>query len=213
MITLRQIDAALSLLGLNRSDLSEALNINKSTFNSYFTGKASIPSGRLGEIQKWLEGAGIIFTEQGGVNPNNADIILYKDQIGFQTFMRDVLETTKLKEPDICVSNANERNWQDNIGSFHQVYIDERSKLKRKPSRILVKPGDVYYTATAFAEYRQAPNDAFTENVSFYAYGEKLALINFESKPITVLVLNNPEFAKGFRTTFNFIWNNSAQTL
>lgn len=95
MITLRQIDAALGLLGMSRSDFADKIALNKSTFNSYFTGKASIPSGRLGEIQKWFEGAGIVFTEQGGVNPNTSDIITYEGRQGFQTFMDDVYETAK----------------------------------------------------------------------------------------------------------------------
>lgn len=208
MITPNQIDAALELLGLKRSNLAAALNIKIATFNTYFTGTEMKPS-RNAEIQKWFENAGLIFTPNGGVDIKKDSIVVYEGQQGFIAFMKDVLEESKRGEPNICISNVDEKNGQNNIGDFHQLYIDERARLKISPSKILVKTGDDYHTASQFAEYRESPKGVFTPNVSSYAYGDKLALINFADKPISVVVLNNARFAKEFRSTFEYIWKDA----
>lgn len=208
MVTANQIDAALGLLGMKRSTLAEALGIKIATFNTYFTGTEMKPS-RNAEIQKWFENAGLVFTPNGGIDINKDDIVLYEGQQGFIAFMRDVLAESQNGNPDICVSNVDEKNWQNNIGDFHQEYIDERAKLDIPPSKILVKTGDDYHTASQFAEYRESPEGVFTSNVSSYAYGDKLALINFADKPVSVVVLSNARFAKEFRSTFEYIWKDA----
>jgi hypothetical protein len=208
MITANQIDAALGLLGIKRSNLADALGIKVATFNTYFTGTEMKP-GRNATIQKWFENAGLMFTKNGGIDINKDDVVLYEGKQGFIAFMRDVLEVSKKGNPDICVSNVDESNWQNNIGDFHQEYIDERAKLNIPPSKILVKTGDDYHTASEFAEYRESPEGVFTANVSSYAYEDKLALINFADKPVSVVVLNNTRFSKEFRSTFNYIWKDA----
>lgn len=208
MITSNQIDAALGLLGIKRSNLADALGIKIATFNTYFSGTAMKP-GRNAEIQKWFENAGLVFTKNGGIDVNKDDIVTYQGQQGFIAFMRDVLAVSQKGNPNICVSNVDEKNWQNNIGDFHQEYIDERAKLTIPPSRILVKTGDDYHTASQFAEYRESPKGVFTPNISSYAYGDKLALINFADKPVSVIVLNNARFSKEFRATFEYIWKDA----
>jgi len=211
MITPNQIDAALGLLGLKRSNLADALSIKIATFNTYFTGTEMKP-GRNTVIKKWFENAGLVFTPNGGVDINKDDILVFEGQHGFVAFMRDVLKTSQRGNPDICISNVDEKNWQNNIGDFHQEYIDERSKLNIPPSKILVKTGDDYHTASQFAEYRESPKGVFTPNVSSYAYGNKLALINFDDEPISVVVLKNEKFSKEFRSTFGYIWKDAKRS-
>lgn len=206
MITPTQMRAARAMLNMSQGEVAKSLGIAANTLSNIESGHSDAPASRLKEMQDYYENQGIVFTEQGGVNPNRSDIVRYVGTEGFIAFMKDVLETAKKQEPDICVSNVDERNWQKNIGNFHEKYISERSKLRIQPSRILVKKGDDYWTASQFADYREAPMEAFSENVSFYAYGEKLALIRF-GEEVHVLVLKNVDFANGFRTTFNYIWS------
>ncbi len=209
MISIRQIDAALGLLDLSRSEFSKEIGVNKSTFNSYFTGKASIPSGRLGEIQKWFENAGIVFTEEGGVNPNTSDIVTYEGKQGFQAFMNDVLETVKGGNADVCVSNVDENDFERNLTKeFVEYYRDELSKIKNFNSKILLKEGDDFLTVDGVAQYRGVPANVFSEDAQFYAYGNKLALITFHEESVQVVVLCNKQFADSFRVMFNAIWSN-----
>ncbi len=209
MITTRQIDAGLALLGLNRSDLATSLGVNKSTLNAYFTGQTSVPSGRLAEIQKWLENAGIVFTEDEGVKLNKAEIVKYEGEQGFVSFMTDVLETVKRGNSDVCVSNVDENDFENNLPKeFAEHYRDELSKVKNFSSKILVKEGDDFLTADGIAQYRGVPSEVFSEDASFYAYGDKLALITFHDDSVQILSLHNKQFADSFRVMFNAIWSN-----
>ncbi|MBN8520321.1 MAG: XRE family transcriptional regulator [Alphaproteobacteria bacterium] len=209
VISIRQIDAGLALIGLNRSDLADALGIKKSTLNAYFTGQASIPSGRLGEIQKWLENSGVLFTEDEGVKLNKAEVIKYEGKQGFVAFMTDVMETARKGNIEICVSNVDEKNWENNLPpEFADHYRTEMSKVKNINSKILVREGDDFFTASQFVQYRQIPASIFHKDTSFYAYGDKLALITFHDKSVQIVILKNKEFTDSFKVMFNAIWNN-----
>tara|TARA_B100000508_G_C11358664_1_gene227717 strand:- start:51 stop:695 length:645 start_codon:yes stop_codon:yes gene_type:complete len=209
MITTRQIDAGLALLGLNRSDLATSLGVNKSTLNAYFTGQTSVPSGRLAKIQKWLENAGIVFTEDEGVKLNKAEIVKYEGEQGFVSFMTDVLETVKRGNSDVCVSNVDENDFENNLPKeFAEHYRDELSKVKNFSSKILVKEDDDFLTADGIAKYRGVPSEVFSEDATFYAYGDKLALITFHDDSVQILSLHNKQFADSFRVMFNAIWSN-----
>lgn len=209
MITIRQIDAGLALLGLNRSSLADALGIKKSTMNAYFTGQSSVPSGRLGEIQKWLENSGIVFTEDEGVKLNKAEIIKLEGKQGFVAFMTDVMETARKGNIEICVSNVDEQNWEDNLPpEFAELYRKEMAKVKGLNSKILVKEGDDFLTASDFVEYRSVPDSVFHEDTSFYAYGDNLALITFHDGSVQIVILKNKQFTDSFKVMFNALWNN-----
>ena len=45
---------------------------------------------------------------------------------------------------------------------------------------------------------------------AFYAYGDKLGFLNFSDKKVETLVLNQKEFAQGFRSLFNLAWDRVA---
>lgn len=209
MITTRQIDAGLALLGLNRSDLATSLGVNKSTLNAYFTGQTSVPSGRLAEIQKWLENAGIVFTEDEGVKLNKGEIVKYEGEQGFVSFMTDVLETVKRGDSDVCVSNVDENDFENNLPKeFAEHYRDELAKVKNFSSKILVKEDDNFLTADGIAKYRGIPANVFSEDATFYAFGDKLALLTFHDDSVQILSLHNKLFADSFRVMFNAVWSN-----
>lgn len=210
MISIRQIDAALGLLGLSRSEFSQEIGLNKSTFNSYFTGKASIPSGRLGEIQKWFEGAGIVFTEQGGVNPNTSDILTYEGKQGFQAFMDDVYETAKQCGGDIYLFNSSPRLWHEWLG---EEWYDMHSKRMRALGdkinvKITVEEGDdVLILKTA--KHKCFPKGLY-KNKIFYAYGSKLAFLDFNEDKLRIIVMTQKEFSEIFRVLYDVAWDNVA---
>jgi hypothetical protein len=208
MITIRQIDAALGLLGLNRSDLAEQMGFNKSTFNAYFTGKAQIPSGKLGEIQKWLENSGIAFTEQGGVNPNTSDIIVYEGKQGFKTFMDDVYETAKRFGGNIYLFNSSPRLWYEWLGEEWYAMHSERMKaLGDKISvKITVQEGDDFLILRS-AQHRWFPK-GLSKNKIFYAYGPKLGFLDFSDNALRISVVNQKDFADIFRALYDIAWEN-----
>ena len=210
MITLRQIDAALGLLGLSRSDLAEQLNINKSTFNAYFTGKSKIPSARLEEIQKWLENSGLVFTEQGGVNPNTSDIIIYEGRQGFKTFMDDVYETAKKYGGKIYLFNSRPKLWYDWLGEeWYEMHSQRMKDLGSKVTvKITVQEGDDFLILKS-AAHKWFPK-GLSENKIFYAYGPKLAFLDFDDENIRISVIHQKDFSDIFRTLYDVAWENIA---
>jgi len=213
MISIRQIDAALGLMGLSRSEFSEEIGLNKSTFNSYFTGKASIPSGRLGEIQKWFENAGIVFTEQGGVNPNTSDILTYEGKQGFQAFMDDVYETAKKHGGDIYLFNSRPRLWHEWLGEeWYEMHSQRMKALGDKINvKITVEAGDdVLILKTA--QHKWFPKGLY-KNKIFYAYGNKLAFLDFEEKNLRIIVIKQKEFSEIFRVLYDVAWENVATSV
>ena len=210
MITIRQIDAALGLLGLSRSTFAGEMGLNKSTFNSYFTGKAAIPSDRLGEIQKWFERAGIVFTEQGGVNPNTSDIITYEDKQGFQSFMDDVYETAKTEGGDIYLFNSSPRLWHEWLGEeWYEMHSKRMKTLGDKINvKITVEEGDdVLILKTA--KHKWFPK-GLSKNKIFYAYGSKLAFLDFNENSLRIIVIKQKEFSNIFRVLYDVAWENVA---
>lgn len=208
MITTRQIDAALGLLSRSRKEFAEEFGINASTFNSYFTGKASIPSGRLGEIQKWFEGAGIVFTEEGGVNPNKSDIVTYEGKQGFEAFMDDVYETAKEHGGDICLFNTEPSLWIHHLGAeWYSMHNDRMAKIADKLNiRIALNENDTSFILSS-ATYRWIPKQKWKDK-TFYAYGPKLGLLSFHGDNIKIMIIHEKELADSFRVLFDIAWDN-----
>jgi hypothetical protein len=73
---------------------------------------------------------------------------------------------------------------------------------------MLVKEGDDFLTADSIAQYRGVPTDIFSEDATFYAYGDKLALLTFHDDSVQILSLHNKPFADSFRVMFNAVWSN-----
>lgn len=210
MISIRQIDAALGLLGLSRSDFAAEINLNKSTFNSYFTGKSAIPSGRLGEIQKWFEGAGIVFTEQGGVNPNTSDIMTFEGKQGFMAFMDDVYNSAKKYGGDIYLFNSRPRLWHEWLGKeWYNMHSKRMAALGDKINvKITVEEGDDVLILKS-AKHKWFPKGLY-KNKIFYAYGNKLAFLNFDENSLKISVIKQKEFTDIFRVLYDVAWENVA---
>lgn len=208
MITIRQIDAALGLLGVSRSDLAEQMGFNKSTLNSYFTGKAQIPSGKLGDIQKWLENSGIVFTDQGGVNPNISDIVTYEGVQGFRTFMDDVYETARRYGGGIYLFNSRPKLWYEWLGKeWYDMHSSRMGALgERIQVKITVQEGDSFFILGT-AAHRWFPKRLSKDKI-FYAYGPKLAFLDFSENEISISVVTQKDFADIFRELYDIAWEN-----
>lgn len=208
MITTRQIDAGLALLGLNRSDLATSLGINKSTLNAYFTGQASVPSGRLGEIQKWLENSGIEFI-QGGARIKETGVRELKGQQGFWAFYDDIYETIKNSGGTILVNNVDETQFLKWLGDKKEEHDKRMAALDNYTVKILIEEGDANFAAEyGKVEYRWTPKEKFSE-VPFYIYGSKTAIIEFREDDVWVSIIESERITKTFQSVFFSSWENS----
>lgn len=211
MITTRQIDAGLALLGLNRSDLADALGMNKSTFNAYFTGQASIPIERMKSIKNWLESKGIDFI-QAGVRIKETEVREFKGQYGFWAFYDDVYETIRKSGGQILVNNVDESLFLKWLAGKKEEHDKRMSALDNYSVKIIAREGDTNFPAKyGKIEYRWISKEKFSE-VPFYLYGSKTAIIEFEDDDVWISVIDSTRINKAFRDIFFSAWNNYIAT-
>jgi len=213
MINPNQIDAALGLLGMKRSELAEALGINSGTFNTYFTGAAEMKSGRNAQVQQWLENAGVVFTAKGGVEPAQETIRVYRGQKGFQNFMMDVFETCRDIGGDVFVTNVDENLFDKWAGDefINDVYLKNMQSLPEGHFKFhtIVSEGDEYEATNTYSEYRSIPKEYWSP-VSTYIYGNKMGNIIFSEDDVLVRVYDQEDLVNAHRKTALFIWNHAS---
>ncbi|MEM6812590.1 MAG: hypothetical protein AAF549_09020 [Pseudomonadota bacterium] len=213
MINTNQIDAALGLLGIKRSELAQALGINPGTFNTYFTGGVEMKSGRNQQVREWLENAGVVFTEKGGVEPAQETIRVYRGQKGFQNFMMDVYETCRDIGGDVFVTNVDEAlfdKWASDE-FINDVYLKNMQSLPKGSFKFhtIVSEGDNYEATNTYSEYRTIPKEYWSP-VSTYIYGNKMANIIFSKEDVLVRVFDQEDLVNAQRKTALFIWNHAS---
>jgi len=159
-------------------------------------------------LQMYFASKGLEVTDNGIKEIENP-IISYEGSDGFVEFMTDVMDTALKSPTEICVSNVDESLWEDNLPTdFAEEYRKNMQTARGLTSKILIKKGDNFETASAFVEYRQIPEHHFSDKACFYAYGSKLALITFHNETVQILALHNKQFTDSFKRMFNTIWDN-----
>lgn len=212
MPTIEQIRAARALLDWSQSDLAEYAGLSQTGIARIENGTNQPNSSTLEKIKSAFENADIEFLGENGVRKRTGEIKVLKGQDGFINFMNDVYDTVKDKGGEICVYNVDEKNWIKWMGETkYKEHSARMSEIKEKLfTKIIIEEGDWFFIANEFAEYRWFPKNLFNRQ-SFYAYGNKLALIRFEENTVQVMILNESEFTQGFRVLFNIAWDHVAQ--
>ncbi len=169
------------------------------------------PSKRtLQKITETLEAAGVEFLpDDDGVRRSSGKVRHFQGRTGFKNFMDDVYEVTRTQGGEICLHNAKPSNWIKWLGeSYVSAYTERMLALGDIDVRITVHHGE-YQLVSKHAEYRWLPSE-FWNDQSFYAYGDRIALLNFEEDSVQIVVIHNRKFADGFRNLFNVTWNSVA---
>lgn len=211
MLTIEQIRAGRALLDWSQSDLADQAGLSQTGIARIENGTNQPNSKTLEKIMNAFDSADIEFIDDTGVKKRKSEVKSLKGSHGFKEFMDDVHNTLK-NGGEMCVSNVDEKNW---IRWMGQDAYDEHSKLMHSignkiNSRILVKEGDTFFIASDFAEYRWFPEKLFNHQ-SFYAYGEKLALISFEDENVEIMILNQKEFSQSYKVLFDIAWDTVAK--
>ena len=205
----RQIKAAMGLLDLNNEDIVKATGITAVTVRNVLNDSAK--STTADKVADYLESQGAEFLEHEGVRLKPASAAVeYRGHSGFVEFMKDVAFTAETlgKKADICVSGVDESLFEKWQGDYAETYLGRMAAAHNKNgfvSRIIVCEGDNYYTASKYAEYRQAQKENFVP-ASSYIYGDKFASIVFYENDVTVFIIDNKELANGQRVAFNAFW-------
>lgn len=203
-----QTGAALGLLKLKWSDLAKATHITPANLTKWKSGETKFHADTMDKIVNFIDNNGLQATKNGGMEPKPKREIqeLYGEH-GFIYFMNDVYETVKDVGGDVCVSNVDERNWIKWMGQEQYEEHSLRMKdLSDYSFKIFVKEGDEYFIANRFATYKPIPSEFFNEQ-SYYAYGNKLALLEFSEDNVHINIIENEEWALSFKLFFNFVWS------
>ena len=211
-ITGKQIIMARVLLDLSQKDLADKLNITRKTIMRVENNQSPGSTRTMDKIQTYFENNGLEFIEGDGVKRQTGEIRTLQGTDGFKTLLDEVYEAAKDLGGDICLYNAKPKNWIKWVGHewYYNHHVPRMNKYKNKINfKTTVMEGDQNYIGNSFAEYRWFPAKLWNEH-SFYAYGNKLAFMNFNNENVKILILDQKEFADGFRTLFNNAWDRIA---
>ncbi len=212
MITPTQMRAARAMLDVSQGHVADHLGIAANTLSKIESGQSDISVTRNDEIKKFYEREGIAFAENDGVKWSKEEITIYDGANQFQDFLDDIYGTAKKNGGEFCLFNAKPDNWIQLAGKDkYDLHSKRMAELENNfKVKITIKQGDTNFISNSFAEYRWIPEEMFNDK-SFYAYGDKIAFMNFDEENSRILVLTHPEFSNGFKALFNIAWEKVAE--
>lgn len=209
--TPHQLRAARGLLDISQEELRLKTGLAKSQISDFENGKTDFSFKNREIINAYFNGRGIEFTDFEGVRRKpESPVSVFEGISGFRAFMEDVYETTKEFGGDICLFNSKPRLWHELLGEdWYSMHADRIAALGDKVKvRIIVPEGESFFILPT-AEHRWFPQGAYKGRI-FYAYGPKLAFLNFADQNINILVFNQTEYADMFRMLFDVAWEERA---
>jgi transcriptional regulator with XRE-family HTH domain len=211
MPTIEQIRAARALLDWSQSDLAEYAGLSQTGIARIENGTNQPNTSTLEKIKAAFENANIEFLGTNGLRKKSGEIRILRGQQGFRDFMDDVYNVANTTGGLICLHNARPQNWYKWLGE--EWYKNHSNRMKALGSKIDVRitseEGNTEFIGGSFAEYRWFPKELFNEQ-SFYAYGNKLAFMNFSDDDVVIRVFEDSYFTEGFRILFNIAWDRVA---
>ncbi len=207
LISSAQCRAARALLNWSQPDLATRCDIHVQTISN-FEKESSTPSKTtLEKIMTVLQLEGIVFIDDDGVKRQQQSVQQYDGADGFRLFMDDVYATAQSQGGEICLLNAKPDNWVKWMGDHWQAHTERMIAIADKFSfKITTRQGEHNFISRDFAEYRWVPEKIWNQH-SFYAYGDKVAFLNFDHDDVRIFVLKHAPFAKTHKFLFNLVWN------
>ncbi|MBL8639441.1 MAG: helix-turn-helix transcriptional regulator [Alphaproteobacteria bacterium] len=207
MITTAQIRGARGILGWSQGDLAERTGISATSIGSIENGITQARTSTLEIIRNVFERAGIEFLGLDGLRKQNDFIKTYSGASGLSDFMDHLYKVCSTIGGEVVLFNAKPSNWIKWLGNdWMQMHSDRMEKIITNVSyKIATKYGETQLISKKFAEYRWFPEHMLTDR-AMYAYGDYLALVNFDNNDLSVVVINQSEFSQAFKVLFNIAW-------
>ncbi len=210
-ITTAQIRGARGILNWSQQDLAQRTGISATSIGAIENNQTTPRESTLSTIRKTFETGGIEFIGLDGMRLKTSYIHSYNGSEGFKEFMDDVYDVAKKEGGEIVLFNAHPPHWYKWLGEeWFQQHSKRMSELGDHINfKITARKGETQLISKGFAEYKWFPEDLFSDR-ALYAYGDKIAFVNFDKNDVSVITLAQPEFAKAFRVLFNIAWENVA---
>lgn len=207
MPTIEQIRAARALLDWSQSDLAAHADLSQTGIARIENGTNKPNSQTLEKIKSAFDKADIEFIDDG-VRKVRKKVDVLSGEEGFHNFYQDLYRELENSDNKVVyVNNVDERlfvKWQgeERLREHTQQILKLGVRYK-----ILIREGDEYLPAGKYAEYRCLTEEMF-HSVSFYVYGEKLAILILEKTP-RIYILREREIADSYRKQFDALWKTS----
>jgi DNA-binding XRE family transcriptional regulator len=202
------------LLDWDAPDLAKRVGVRRETILSI---EKSLTKPRAETVEKIVQvfnAAGVEFIENEGVRFRSNDIEVFEGVDGFSRFHNVVFEYLKQNGGKVCVCGSSGRTFSRhrNDGETHRArmaaLVKERNDIDFK---ILAEEGDTYLPNTAYAKYRWQPKEFFPPT-AFYAFGDYLGLLSFESmNPPHIVLIRSKIIAESYRRSFAQAWKSSKE--
>lgn len=207
MPTVDQIRAARALIGWSQGELADHAGLSQTGIARIENGTNQPNSTTIEKITTAFDSFDVEFLGENGVRKRTGEIRTLRGKKGFRDFMDDVYEVAKEQGGPICLYNAKPENWHLYLGEeWYQMHSERMQMIQDNYDfKVSVNEGEQTFIGKDFVEYRWFPKELFNEQ-SFYAYGDRLAFLNFGNDDVQVNVFKNQDFADGFRALFNIAW-------
>ena len=195
---------ARALLDWDQKDLAAHTGLSIQLISDIEVGRARGSAKSLQRIEQAFLAAGAEFITNEGVRRKAGNFVVFSGRQGFIDFIWDVYETVKEQGGEVCISNFEEAKFDDWLGDEVAPYAEKIAKLDNHTFKVWLQEGDTNFAASEYAQYRWLKKEQFS-SVPFYVYGDKYAMILFETD-VTVYVLQNEKIANAQRQQFNVAW-------
>jgi transcriptional regulator with XRE-family HTH domain len=203
----KQIIAARSLAGWKRPDLADKSGLSTATIRT-LEDETKRPKGEtIEKIVTAFRNVGIEFTENDGVRRMPMGIDVFQGPQRFEEFMSFTYDYLEQYGGEICISVTDERYLQrtrKNLDTHRNKMVELTATGKIK-GRILASEGNFM---TTWAQLRRRPLKSNMPHISFFVFGDNLALIAFDhhkTPPYVALHKSSP-FAEGYKNDFDAAW-------
>ncbi|MFK7839779.1 MAG: helix-turn-helix transcriptional regulator [Bdellovibrionales bacterium] len=209
-ISAKQIAMARILLDLSQKELADSLNIARKTIMRIENEQSPGSSTTLEKIKNFFENNEIEFQEGDGVKRQTKEIRTLKGTDGLKIFLDETYTYLKEHGGIVCLHNAKPNYWYQWLGQeWYATHVERMANIKEKIEfRITSEENNSLFISEGFAEYRWFPEEFFSDQ-PIYSYADIIAFVNFEEE-LTINILKNEKFAKGFQGLFNIAWDRVA---
>jgi DNA-binding XRE family transcriptional regulator len=208
-VTGHQIRAARALLGWSTADLVEKIGLTRETINHIENGHTNPREGTMADIVRAFDEQGVEFTDNSGVRLKPQGIELLIGPEGLCRFFDGVYEYSRLQGGTIRQLGIDEDLFWV-MGDYSAFHRERMTKLvhERKDLKVLaiVCEGDRNFVAADYNQYRWISKEIFAP-VPFYIYGDRLAIMNFQTTPAPTIILHKfPAVTEAYRKQFDAMW-------
>lgn len=210
-----QLRMARAKLDLDQSEVADAVGLNVKTLRNYEKGEGSPSAVNFDKLKTFYQYKGVEFTDFNGVREQPSGIIKYQGAAQFREFYDDIYAVARKGSADrpvqIGIFNGVSELVGQWLGDHLGVQVERMQKIKERfDFRVIVEEGDNAYMGASYCDYKWMPGEFFNDS-TYYVYGDKFALLNFDNNDVFVDVYNQSGLAANQLLSFDLCWNHVAK--